>query len=88
MSQIIERPQLPPKEGYVEVVDESGNHIYEKTPELFRLEYERTKREALEQENASLKEQIRLQDAKISAQIDRNDFVEECLAEMVTVVYV
>lgn len=24
------KPQLPPKAGYVEVVDENGNHVYKK----------------------------------------------------------
>lgn len=29
----ISKPQLPPKFGYVEVVDENGKHVYEPTPE-------------------------------------------------------
>lgn len=33
MDYIIMRPQLPPKAGYVEVIDENGNHIYKPTPE-------------------------------------------------------
>lgn len=32
----ITRPQLPPKAGYVEVVDENGTHVYKRviTPEV------------------------------------------------------
>lgn len=30
---MITRPLLPPKSGYVEVVDENGNHIYQPTLE-------------------------------------------------------
>lgn len=29
----ISRPLLPPKAGYVEVIDENGNHVYKPTPE-------------------------------------------------------
>lgn len=29
----ITKPQLPPKAGYVEVVDENGNHVYKATAE-------------------------------------------------------
>lgn len=33
MSGLINRPLLPPKAGYVEVIDENGNHVYAPTPE-------------------------------------------------------
>ena len=36
MSQPITRPLLPPKAGYVEVIDENGNHVYKPTPETER----------------------------------------------------
>ena len=29
----ITKPQLPPKAGYVEVIDEDGNHVYKATTE-------------------------------------------------------
>ena len=32
-TQVITNPQLPPKAGYVEVIDENGNHVYRPTPE-------------------------------------------------------
>lgn len=34
---IIFRPELPPRAGYVEVVDETGKHIYKPTPETAAL---------------------------------------------------
>ena len=30
---MINRPLLPPKEGYVEIVNEQGNHVYKPTQE-------------------------------------------------------
>ena len=30
---MITNPVLPPKAGYVEIIDENGNHIYQPTPE-------------------------------------------------------
>lgn len=32
----ISRPILPPKDGYVEVIDKDGNHVYEPTPKTKR----------------------------------------------------
>lgn len=33
---VINRPKLPPKAGYVEVIDSNGNHVYQPTPETRR----------------------------------------------------
>lgn len=30
---VISKPLLPPKAGYVEVIDENGNHVYKPTRE-------------------------------------------------------
>ena len=30
---LVTRPELPAKAGYVEIIDENGNHIYEPTQE-------------------------------------------------------
>ena len=30
---VVTRPQLPAKAGYVEIIDENGNHVYEPTQE-------------------------------------------------------
>lgn len=37
---MITKPQLPPKAGYVEVLDSQGNHVYKKieTPETQKLD--------------------------------------------------
>lgn len=37
---MITKPQLPPKAGYVEVLDSQGNHVYKKieTPETRQLD--------------------------------------------------
>lgn len=37
----ITKPLLPPKAGYVEVIDENGEHVYQPTPETaLKLEQE------------------------------------------------
>lgn len=33
MNQAITKPLLPPRAGYVEVIDDSGNHVYAPTEE-------------------------------------------------------
>lgn len=30
---LVTRPELPAKAGYVEIIDENGNHVYEPTQE-------------------------------------------------------
>lgn len=30
---LVTRPELPAKAGYVEIIDETGNHVYEPTQE-------------------------------------------------------
>lgn len=40
---MITNPQLPPKSGYIEVVDMSGNHLYQKTQEQINKELEQEK---------------------------------------------
>lgn len=42
----INKPLLPPKSGYVEVIDENGEHVYEPTPETLRAQQEQAKRDA------------------------------------------
>lgn len=43
----ISKPMLPPKAGYVEVIDENGNHVYRPTPETAeRLQKEAELQEA------------------------------------------
>lgn len=42
----INKPMLPPKRGYVEVIDSTGKHVYKPTPET----EQRLAREAVEAE--------------------------------------
>lgn len=72
---MITQPILPPREGYVERVTETGEHIY------VRVETEATRRLTdLESENDLLKQQLK-------AASDQNDFLEDCIAEMAEIVY-
>ena len=82
------RPELPPKRGYIEVVDSEGVHVYEKTPELLRQEQEQIENEILRTENVNLQAENKLLKAQVQAQSERADFVEDCLAEMASLVYV
>ena len=70
------RPILPPKDGYVEVLDPSPNtHVYRK------IRNEQDDRiTTLESENDLLKQQLK-------AASDQNDFLEDCVAEMAQIVY-
>lgn len=42
----ITNPILPPLEGYVEIIDDNGNHVYKPTPELLeKIEMENKMKE-------------------------------------------
>ena len=72
---MITKPLLPPKAGYVERINEAGDHIY------VRVETEETHRLSdLESDNNLLKQQLQ-------AASDQNDFLEDCIAEMAEIVY-
>ena len=45
---MINRPILPPKEGYVEVIDQNGNHIYKPTQETLKQQSRESLLDALE----------------------------------------
>lgn len=46
MSNLITTPSLPPKDGYVEVINEKGEHVYVPTPEtLEKLKMENEMKE-------------------------------------------
>lgn len=82
---MIHASTLPKVHGYVETVI-SGKHVYrniktgeitehpipEKTPEEYI--------DGLEKENTLLR-------AQVQAMSDRNDFIEDCIAEMAEIVY-
>lgn len=75
MDYFIYEPQLPPKAGYIEI-ELDGKRVYQK----IYTEDERTLL-TLEEENKLLR-------AQISAQTERADFLEDCVAEMAAVIYV
>ena len=72
---MIINPILPPKSGYVEDIDNDGNHYYRKLPN--EVEDRVT---TLESDNTLLKQQLK-------AASDQNDFLEDCVAEMAQIVY-
>jgi hypothetical protein len=80
MSRAISFTTLPPKEGYVEIETDEGERIYEPLPEQIEKENQKKSYEDLVSENKLLK-------AQLQAQTDRSDFIEDCIAEMATVVY-
>ena len=71
------RPILPPRFGYVEVIDETGSHVYKPTPET----------EARLQMEAALKEENKMLNAQVTALTDQNDFQEELIVELANIVY-
>lgn len=72
---MIINPILPPKRGYVEDIDNEGNHYYRKLPN--EVEDRVT---TLESENDLLKQQVK-------AASDQNEFLGDCIAEMAGIVY-
>jgi len=70
---IITDPKLQPKTGYVEVELDNGARAYAPTEEMLsRLE--------LDADNKLLK-------ARLQAQTERSEFIDECIAEMATIMY-
>lgn len=66
--------QLAPKEGYVEIMLPDGSREYKATPE--------------QEEKEFLLAQNKLKDAQIQALTEQKEFLEDCVAEMATIVYV
>lgn len=64
MSKPITTPLLPPRAGYVEVVDDNNNHVYEPTEET-RIKLEQDARIA--ELTAQLAEAQSVQDAMLGA---------------------
>jgi hypothetical protein len=80
MTKNITSPQLPPKDGYVEV-ENSGVREYQKIEDP-----ERNTLDNLVIQNSNLQNENRLLRAQIQAQSDRSDFIEDCLAEFASLV--
>lgn len=73
---MLNKPQLPPRVGYVEV-EISGERVYEPTPEMVA---KAQSEELIKAENSLLK-------AQLKATAERQDFLEDCIAEMAAQVY-
>lgn len=80
MTSDVFRPILEAVDGFVEVLDENGNHVLVETPEYSKQISLENRTKLLEEENALLK-------AQIQAQVDRGEFIEDCIAEMAMQVY-
>lgn len=70
----VTNPVLSPNQGYVEDIDEHGNHY------LRKVENETVSIQEILAENALLKSQLK-------AQSDRTDFLEDCMAELAIQAY-
>lgn len=64
---IITNSTLPPRYGFIEIIDENGEHIYQPTPERVEKENQQKQIVELTEENASLKELIDSQESVLSS---------------------
>lgn len=76
-------PTLPPLPGYVEV-EVGGRRVYRNVRTGILLEQEPPRGPS---EMEQLQEDNKMLQAQLQAQVDRSDFIEDCIAEMATVVY-
>lgn len=58
----ISKPLLPPKSGYTEVIDESGNHVYKPTPETLAAQQKKNDLATYAELAAAIKEGVNLVD--------------------------
>lgn len=65
--------ELQIKPGYIEKTDATGEHYYAPTSEEQRIQ--------------NIESSTKLHDAKIEAESDQVDFLEECLVEMANILY-
>lgn len=73
---MIKTPTLPAKAGYVEIVDENGNHVYEPTQETIDKQAQQALMDELQ---AKLDEANKVIDTMIG--LSTNETVEEEVAE-------
>lgn len=73
---MIKTPTLPAKAGYVEIMDENGNHVYEPTQETIDKQAQQTLMDELQ---AKLDEANKVIDTMIG--LSTNETVEEEVAE-------
>ena len=58
MLTLVNIPMLPPKEGYIEVVDEFGEHIYQATEQQLVKEQKETDKQIADERIAALEAAI------------------------------
>lgn len=73
---MIKTPTLPAKAGYVEIVDEQGNHVYEPTQETIDKQAQQA---LIDELQAKLDEADKVIDTMIG--LSTNETVEEEVAE-------
>lgn len=73
---MIKTPTLPAKAGYVEIIDESGNHVYAPTQETIDKQ---TQQALMDELQAKLDEANKVIDTMIG--LSTNETVEEEVAE-------
>lgn len=73
---MIKTPTLPAKAGYVEIIDENGNHVYEPTQETIDKQAQQALMDELQ---AKLDEANKVIDTMIG--LSTNETVEEEVAE-------
>lgn len=73
---MIKTPTLPAKAGYVEIVDENGNHVYEPTQETIDKQVQQALMDELQ---VKLDEANKVIDTMIG--LSANETVEEEVAE-------
>ena len=73
---VVTRPELPAKAGYVEIIDENGNHVYEPTQETVDKQAQQI---LIDELQTKLDEANKVIDTMIG--LSTNETVEEEVAE-------
>ncbi len=73
---VVTKPQLPAKAGYVEIIDEVGNHVYEPTQETVDKQAQQS---LIDELQTKLDEANKVIDTMIG--LSTNETVEEEVAE-------
>jgi len=77
---MITKPELPPRDGYIEDEDANGGRYYRKTDEQVAKE---SQLERVKQDKDTLTQTV----SKLNNSIQSNSVLEECLVEMAGIVY-
>lgn len=84
----ITRPLLPPKAGYVEIIDENGNHVYTPTPETSeRIEKEQNINETLGSLLGTSDENLEALEFRKAVQLYTSTITDESTMMQIATVY-